>query len=529
LAAILLLLITCINVANLLLVRSLGRVRELAVRSALGASRGHLIGQQLTESAVLSALGGLLGVGLAVGVVKLFVAMAPNSLPRLDEIRVDASALGAALLITAATLSLSGLGPTVFGSWPSVQDALRSGSRHTEGRTVRRAAEALVVTQIALAAMSLFAAGLVTRSLVRLLGADLSFDSSQLLVAELALREDQFGDRERVWLALDQLQNQLEAVPGVVSVSPVLNVPFIGAGGGVDGPISLPGQSREDAARNPVLNIEVVAPNYFATLGVPVRGRPFLDGDRHGGPPVVILSAAAARPFWATVDPIGKQIKMPCGGEATVVGIVPETRYRELLTARPSLYVPFGGACLGGMMPTTLAIRTAGSPAAIAPSVRAALAAASPGFEVVNITPIGTLLDEPRAQPRLHAAVLIGFALTAVSLAAVGLFAIMATMLRQRTRELAIRLTLGATATRLGGMVVGRGVRLAGVGVAIGVLGALAANRLLAGLLFEIRPTDPATVVGVVALLLGVAAFASYLPARSGMRIDPALTLRGDL
>ncbi len=525
LAAALLLIITCVNVANLLLVRALGRGREFAVRSALGSTRGRLVAQQLMESALLSLAGGLLGVGLAVTAVRAFVTFAPGSVPRLEEVGVDGGALTAAVLITAAAMLLSALGPTLFTSRVNAQDALRSGSRHTGGRRVRVAAEALVVIQVALAAMSLSAAGLMTRSLLKLFQADLSFESKDLLVAEFALRGDKFDDPKKALAALGLWKTQLEAVPGVRAVSPVLNVPFVASGGGIDGPLSLPGQSKEETAANPVVNLEVVMPNYFATLRIPVRGRAFSDQDREGAAPVVILSNSAARHFWPREDPIGKQIQVAGGSGATIVGIVSDTRYRELQSARPSVYFPLAQGPFGSILPTTLLIRTTNSPMAVVPILRRIFADANSGLTLTSISPLETLLDAPRAQPRLHAIVLVTFATTAVSLAAIGLFAIIATMVRQRTRELAIRMALGATANNVGRMVMVRGVGLAAVGAVIGVFGALATSRLLSGLLFEIKPTDGITLLAVAGLMLAVAVFASYIPARSGMRIHPATTL----
>ncbi|MDQ3951199.1 MAG: ABC transporter permease, partial [Gemmatimonadota bacterium] len=312
LAAALLLFITCVNVANLLLVRALGRVKEFVVRSALGANRGRIIAQLLTENAFLSLAGGLLGVGLAIVGVRAFVALAPASVPRLDEVGVNGAALLAAVLITTAAMLLSGFGPALFTSRVDAYDALRSGSRTTGGRHVRAAAEVLVVAQIALAAVSLTAAGLVTRSFINLQQVELSFEPEQLLVAGLAMRQDQLADARRERAALDLVLANIEALPGVRAVSPVLAVPFVGLGGGIDGRLSRPGQSAAEAAGNPMLNMEVAAPNYFAMLGIPVvRGRSFSDDDREGAMPVVVVSSSVARHFWPGADPIGKRLGMP--------------------------------------------------------------------------------------------------------------------------------------------------------------------------------------------------------------------------
>jgi putative ABC transport system permease protein len=526
LAAALLLFITCVNVANLLLVRALGRVREFMVRSALGASRWRIVAQLLTENAALSVAGGVLGVGLAIAGVRAFVALAPESVPRLDEVGVNSTALLAAVVITTAAMLLSGLGPALFTSRVNAHDALRSGSRSTGGRRVRAAAEVLVVAQMALAAVSLTAAGLVTRSLMKLQQVDLSFEPGALLVANIAMRGDQLPDPKQQLAALNLELSNTEALPGVQAVSPVMAVPFVGAGGGIDGHLSTPGQSKEEAAGNPMLNMEVAAPNYFAMLGIPLlEGRPFRDEDREGATPVIIVSNSVARHFWPSTDPIGKRLGMP-GSEATIVGVVPDTRYRELVTARPTVYFPLRQSPFKGMVPSTLLIRTTNAAADLVPALRRAIADANAGVAVVSATSLETLLDAPRAQPRLNAIVLGLFAAAAVSLAAIGLFAIIATMVRQRTHELGIRMALGATASDVRGIVMVRALALATAGAAIGMAAALATSRLMSALLFEISPTDAATLVFVAALLLAVAAIASFVPARSSMRIDPIIAMR---
>jgi putative ABC transport system permease protein len=395
---------------------------------------------------------------------------------------------------------------------------------------VRTAAEALVVAQVALAAVSLTTAALVTRSFIKLQHAELSFVPGHLLVASLAMRGDQLGDPQRQRAALDVVLKATEALPGVEAVSPVLNPPFIGSGGGIDGRLSLPGESKEDAARNPVVSLEVAAPNYFAMLGTPVlRGRSFHDDDREGATPVIVVSSSVARHFWPTSDPIGKRLSTGAkeGGEFTVVGVVPDTRYRELQTPRPTVYFPLRQSQFP-IVPTTLLIRTAASPADIVRTLRAAVTVAQPGVELVSAYSLETLLDAPRAQPRLNAFVLALFAVAAVSLAAIGLFAIIATMVRQRTRELGIRMALGATAGDMRRMVMSRGLSLAFVGAAIGIVGALATSRLLSALLFEISPTDATTLVAVAAVIVAVAAIASFVPARSTGRIDPIIALRNE-
>src|SRR6266550_8098648 len=526
-AAGLLLLITCINVANLLLVRGLARVREIAVRSALGAGRGQVIVQLLTENALLALAGGALGLAVAAGAVRIFVAFAPAGVPRLDEIQVNATALVGAVAITGIATLIFSLAPAVITSRVELERALRSDPRHSASRRSRRATEALVAGQLALALLVLSAAGLIARSLIKLERAELSLEPSHLLIGDLTLRYDQFDTAAKQRALLERLLSQVRAIPGVRAASPVVAVPFSGSGGW-DGKPQAEGQSAEQAAANPMLNMEVVTPDYFETLGIPVRrGRVFTDADREGAPPVVVLSESAARHYWGSDDPIGTRLRMGENFErtATVVGVVPDTRYRDLRDARASIYHPLRQSFFP-YMPMKLAIRTSGSPAELVPAIRRVIGETEPGVALASAAPFGTYLEEPLAQPRLNALLLGVFAGSAVALAAVGLFGAMATMVRHRTRELGVRMALGATARDLRRMVMRRGLAIAGVGLALGLAGALLANRLLVTLLYDVTPTDPATLTMVAALLLAVGLAACSVPARQATRVDPMAALR---
>jgi predicted permease len=529
-AAGLLLLITCINVANLLLVRGLTRVREIAVRSALGAGRGRIVGQLITESALLAISGGILGTALALFAVDGFLAFAPPGMPRLDEIHVNGTAIAGAVAITAVVTLLFALVPAVITSRVELQDALRAGSRQSgASRRFRRGTEALVVGQVALALLILSAAGVIARSLTKLEQVDLALEPSRLLIAELAVPYEGFGDTRKQIALIDRLLPRLEAIPGVSAVSPVLTAPFVAAGG-VFGQLAAEGQTDDEAARNPMLIFDVVTPNYFSTFGIRVlRGRHFSDEDREGAPPVVVISESAARHYWPGADPIGKRLTWGESGEsgATVVGMVPETRYRDLRDPRPTVYFPLRQSSFP-TAPMTLAVRTGGRSASLVPAIRRVIRETEPGVELASAAPFATLLERPLAQPRLNALLLEVFAGAAVALAAVGLFGVMAAMVRQRTRELGVRMALGATAANVERLVLRRGMALAVIGTSVGLLGALAANRLLAAMLFEVSPTDVPTLGLAVMLLLAVAALASIIPARSSTRIEPVVALQAE-
>jgi len=528
-AAGLLLLITCINVANLLLVRGLARVREIAVRSALGAARGRIVRQLLGESAVLAVVGATVGMVLASAAIGAFVAFAPAGVPRLEEIRIDARAFGGAAGITALVMVLFSVAPAFVTSRVELQDALRSGTRQSgASRRFRVGTEALVVGQVALALLVLSAAGLITRSLINLERVDLAFDPSRLTFAELSMPRAMLDDKREQIALLDQLVPRVAAIPGVEAATPVLSSPY--SGSTFDGKPAAEGQTADEAAKNPMLAMDVVTPTYFETFGIPVvRGRAFTADDREGTPTSVILSESAARHYWPDADPIGKRLGFAPGAPPafTVVGVVPDTRYRELRDARATIYFALAQSSFP-VAPMTLAIRTADPTIDIGGAVRAAVREIDPTVALASATPFDELADEPRAQPRLNALLLSGFAIAALLLAAVGLYAVMATTVRQRTRELGVRMALGATGTEVLWLVLRRGLVLAAVGTAAGLGGALIANRALQAMLFEVSPVDGLTLGGVAIVLLGIAALASAIPARAGATVDPLVALRSE-
>ena len=527
-AAAMLLFISCVNVATLLLIRALGRAKELVVRSALGASRARLVSQSLGESMVLSLAAGLVGMAFAVIAVRAFVALAPARTPRLDGVAVSGTTLLAAIAVTALAVLVSGSAPALFAARVDANQVLRAGTRSTGSRRARTMLEGMVMAQIAVAVVTLMGAGLTARSFIRLATADLSFRTDHLLIAPLTVTTTALPDPTRVRADLDVALRRLRALPSVQAVSLAFATPFVGGGGGIDGTLSLPRDSGDPGRSNPILNLEVASPEYFSTLGVPIlRGRAFSDADVQGSTRVVIVSTSVARHYWPGEDPLGKRL-VGSDGEVTVVGVVPDTRYRDLRTARWSAYFPARQLPFGPMAPTTLVMRSNDPPATLLPHVRRALEETSPGLSLVNLTTVDALLDEPRSSARLNAMVLGLFATAAASLAALGLFAIIAAMVRQRTHELGIRMALGANATDIRALVVGRGLGLTLIGGAVGAAGALAASRLLTALSSELQPTDVLTLLGVVASMMLIALLASAVPAQWSTRIDPVIALRAD-
>jgi predicted permease len=528
-AAALLLLITCINVANLLLVRGLGRMREIAVRSALGATRSHLVAQLLAENVMLAVGGGMLGVAVATAAMQGFLTLAPASVPLLGSVHLNTTALVGAIGITGVAMLLFGLAPAFVSARADAQEVLRSGARQSASARSRFVREALVAAQVALAVLLLSAAALIGRSFTKLAGANLAFDSSRLLIAELALRFDQYDSVDKQVPLLRQLLTTLRSTPGVQAVSPVVAVPFSGYGGW-DGRAGVDGQSEADAAKNAMFNMELVTPAYFETFDIAViHGRALTDADGQGAEPVVVVSESVARRYWPGQNPLGKHLRMGQSLERalTVVGVVPDTRYRDLRTPLPTVYFPLAQSFFP-FAPTTLAIRTSTAPALLVAAIRRAVSETAPGVVLASAAPFDAYMEGPLALPRLNAFLLAVFAVTAMVLAAIGLFGVVTTTVRQRTRELGVRMALGATTHDVLALVMGRGLAISGIGVALGLTGALVANHLLSALLYEVSPTDTGTLAGVTLLLLAVAALATLGPARASARIDPVVALRGD-
>jgi predicted permease len=522
-AAALLLLITCVNVGTLLLVRGLVRARDIAVRVALGASRGRIVWQLLLENALLAVGGGAIGLLVAIAGVRLFLAFAPTAVPRLDEVTVNGGALTSGIAITSMTMLLFGVIPAIVAARTDPATTL-SGTRYSLRRSARLVARMLVGAQVALATMILAAAALLGASLLRMQTVNLGFDPSHLLIAEPSLRYDMYSDLSKQRAVLEQMIAAARAVPSVRAVAPVVAIPFSGTGGW-DGPFSAEGDGP--ARPKPWLNMEVVTPAYFSVMGLRItRGRAFSDGDRPGAPAVVMLNESAAQALWAAGDVIGKKVVIGSRGEvATVVGVVPDTRYRELREPRASIYFPLAQNPFP-YLPMTLAIRTAGPPTLAIPALRRALGESAPGVGLESADSFETLLGGPLALPRLNALLLAIFASAALLIAAVGLHGVVSAMVRQRTRELGIRLALGATGATLHALVMREVFAVVSVGAAAGLAGSLVLSHSLHSLVFEASPTDP-TILGAILGVLLLAAMAGALaPAHRAARTDPARVLR---
>jgi len=523
----LLLLIAAANIANLLLARATSRRKELAVRAALGASRRRIAGQLLCESSALAICGGAAGVLLAYWLVGLLVAIAPADIPRLEDVRLSGAALLVSLLGTLATSAVFGLLPALSASRFNLNETLNESSAKLSGsRTGNRLRGALVVGEVALTLVLLVGATLILRSFVNLSRVNLGFDPANTLTMQLRVQGARYNRRSPQEF-YRQLIERLEATPGVVAASAVLIRPMEGHVGW-DTPFTLEGQSEAEARKNRVPNFEVVTPHYFRVFRIPVKaGREFSDQDTDQTAPVAIISETMARTmFGPGVDPVGKRLKPDFRDEPwlTIVGVAGDVRYRELEDIRFDLYIPFAQWPPGFV--NHFAVRTTAEPSAMLATVRREVAALDPILAVSRVATMDQLVAAHLARPRFSAVLLNWLGGLAMLLAAVGIFGVIAYSVAQRSGELGVRIALGAQTGHILKLVIGQGMSLVAVGVAIGLAASFALTRLIAKLLFNVSATDPLTFTVIALLLTFVALLACYIPARRATKVDPMIALR---
>jgi putative ABC transport system permease protein len=513
----LVLLIACANVAGLLLSRSTTRTREMAVRAALGASRAALVRQMLTESLVLAAAGGALGVLLALWGLDAVSALAAENVPRAGEIGVRPAVLLFAFSVTTAAALLAGVMPAMATS-RSRLEALR-GRDSGGGRGTTRARDLIVIGEVAIAMILLVGAGLMMRSFLHLQQRELGFVPDNLLVVDVAPP----GGTQPLQF-YDNLLERFGALPGVTTAAIGSSLPFAGPNSAntveIEGRTFMPGDS-------PDADFRAVSPSYFRALGIPIlRGRTFESGDTANAPAVLINQTAARRLFPGEAA-IGRRIRLGDAPWATVVGVVGDARYRGLEDprddARPMVY-PLHR--LASPRPMTFALRTAVPPATLVAAVRSAIATEAPRQPIARVEPMNAILASERGPYRFNTTLLAVFAWIALVLAAAGLWGLMAHIVARRTHEIGVRVALGATPRDVLRMTAGHGLALAATGIALGLLAARSLTSVLQRVLVDVSPTDPATLAGVSIALAGVAAAASVLPAYRALRIDPAEALR---
>jgi putative ABC transport system permease protein len=427
------------------------------------------------------------------------------------------------------TALLAGLIPALLCMRANLVSHLRGGGRGATGPPARHGRQALVVAQVALAVTIVAAAGLLIRSVLRLQSVDLGLAAERLVLINLDMPQAKFA--ERSWRArfLDNAISQLESAPAISSATPVNVSPFTGQGWDLP-KFTAEGQTADQAATNPSLNLESIHANYFETFEIPIaRGRTFTAADREGSLKVAIVSEDVAPRIWLREDPIGKRLKMGRLDSQeqwyTIVGVAAQTRYRDLVRPRPTLYLP---AAQFQMTAEMLVLRTTAPLDLVASLARDRVHAVDPDVHVMRVAHFTEMLDAPLARPRFNAFLLSVFGIAALLLSTIGLYAVMAAYVRQRDREIAVRMALGATATSVRRFVLAEAVRLAGLGAVIGLAGAASTTRLLRGMLFDVHPLDPSTIVGAAVLLIVASALASYIPVRRATRVDAMAMLRSE-
>ncbi|HEX9728299.1 MAG TPA: ABC transporter permease [Gemmatimonadales bacterium] len=523
----LVLLIACANVANLLLARGAQRETELGVRAALGAGGARLARLVLTEVVVLACLGSVVGIIVAFWGVDLIKALAPGHLiTRLDAIAVDGRVLGFTLLLTALTALLFGAVPTLQLSRPNLQGALKEGRGHTS-RARARVRSGLIVAETALALGLLVGAGLILRSFVMLLNEDTGFRRDRLAVLQIfRWNNDETAQHRRQYFR-DAIAT-LEAVPGVRSAGAVSAAPFLEANIDLRRAYFVDGEPMLPAEEMPQTHLTIVTPGYFETVGVPVRrGRGLTDADDHPDAElVVVINESLRRQAWPDGDPLGRFIRLnsDTSPPLRVVGVVGDVRHAGFdAPPRPEVFVPHGHTQFGSM---TFFVRTAGDPAHVLPPAREALWDLDARQTFYYTGTVGDMISRVVAPRRFVLALLGAFAVVALLMAAIGIYGVVSFAVQHRTREIGVRMALGARRADVVTLVVRQGVRLSAIGTALGLVGAIAGSRLVESMLYHVSPRDGFTLTGAAVVLLGVAAAASYLPARRAARIDPLEALR---
>jgi len=532
-AVVCVLLIACVNIANLLLARLEARRREFTVRLALGVSRAALARQLLVEGGVLAAGGAFLGVGLALLVLRLLTALGPGSLPRLNEVRMDPSVLAVTVLVTVACGVFFGLAP-LLRLWRGggLAGPLREGGRGAIGSGRRLRRRMLVAGQAMLALALLVSAGLLVRSFWGLLSVDFGMRPSGVLSFRISLPKAEFPGDADVASFYQRLLERLESLPGVRSAGAARALPLNGSIG--DWNFDIEGHERPPGGRPFTADWQVATPGFFRAAGIPlVSGRTFSKADDARAAGVIVIDRALAERFFSEENPLGRRIRIHAGDTApwmTVIGVVGDVRYASLTEApRPTWYIPeaqSGMVMRSARRTLSVLVRTSGDPNTLVGPVRNAVRDLDARVPLARVASLDQVVSAARAEPRFLMAVLGAFALLATILAAIGLYGVMAYYVRQRDREVAVRMAMGARSGQVVRLVLRQGLLPVAVGLASGLLLAVAASRALRGLLYGVGALDPPTYAAVILGFTLVAGLACALPARRAARIDPMEALR---
>jgi putative ABC transport system permease protein len=517
----LVLLIACANVANLLLVRAAARQKEIALRTALGASRSRIIRQMLTESLLLAIVGGALGALLAVWGVEVLVALSADSLPSTVTVKIDATVLAFTLLISVVTGVLFGLAPALRTSKVNLTDSLKDGARGAEGTLRNRTRSFLVVFESAVAVMLLISAGLLVRSLIALQNVDPGFDANNVLTMRFNLPPQKYEAEGKGANFLQQLETRVAALPGVETVGLITQLPL--SGQLQDFTFTVEGRTPVNPDQAFPTDLRHANQNYFSALRIPLlRGRNFTEQEVRQSANVIVVSQSLVDAAFPNEDPLGKRIITMFGFPYEIVGVVGDIRHSSLQSPPfPTMYFPFLNP--GGM---NLVVRTKGDPLSLVGAVRKEVQALDPDQPIAGVKKMSDWVDSSVAAPRYRTTLLTLFAALAMILAATGIYGVMSYSVAQRTHEIGVRMALGARQFDVLKMVVRQGMVLTLVGVALGLAGAFALTRVMSTLLFGVTEKDPITFGVVAALLIAVAFIACFVPARRATKVDPLVALR---
>ncbi len=523
-AVALVLLIACANIANLLLARGSNRQKEIAIRTALGARRGRIVRQLLTESVLLALAGGLIGTLLALQGLSLLLAIGADSIPRVKEIKLDTTVLAFTLVVSFVTGLIFGIIPALQTSKPNLNESLKEGGRSASASFSRNRVRSLfVIAEVAICLVLLISAGLMIKSFTRLTSVGTGFNSENVLAVNVALAGSKYKEDQQVTSFYQQTLERISALPGVKSAATVAALPLFGGFGsryfGIEGrPPQPPGQGYN-------ANTNVSSPGYFQTMNIPlIAGRDFDERDVMKAPEVTIINQEMARRYWPDEDPIGKRLAVGNGPWRTVVGIVGDVKQSALdVETKPEMFWPYYQM---GLQFATIVVRTTSEPEAMTAAVRSEIQAIDKDLPVYKIKTMDQIVSESVSSGRLNMLLLGTFGGLALVLAAVGLYGVMSYSVTQRTREIGIRMALGANSRDVMKLVVGQGVILTLIGVAVGLGAAVGLTRLMSSLLYGVSATDSVTFIAISVLLTGVASLASYIPARRAMKVDPMIALR---
>ena len=527
-AVVLVLLIACANIANLLLSKATARHKEIAIRTALGANRGRILRQLLTESTLLGLLGGVFGFLVAYAGSKTLVSFGSFSIPQLTDFSFDMKVPLFALVVSLLTSLIFGLAPAIDASNPNLNEALKEGGRSSSGGATRaRLRNALVITEVALAVVLVTASGLMLRSFVRLQGTSSGLNPHNLITLELELPDVRYHAAQQQTLFQQQLLQRVASLPGVQYAATVDNLPF--SGNAFNTSFTIEGRPTGPTTETPRAYYRVISPDYFPAIGIELhKGNQFTDRDTAEQPGVAIVNETAAQRYWPGVDPLGKRIKRGRPESKnpwlTVIGIVSGSRQLSLKEgSQPEIYVPY---LQNPGLTFTLVARTASDPRSLTGALRKEVLSADREIPAVNIKLMEELITNSVAKERFYVLLLAVFAALALILAAVGVYGVMSYSVTLRTRDIGIRMALGARPADIFKHIVGQALLLGLIGLGVGIVLAIASTRVMSSLLYGINATDPLTLAITSLVLLAVALLASYLPARRATRVDPLVTLR---